>query len=131
MKKKKHQDITDRGTVWFRRFRRECEALSPHVKFRSIKFGFYRIYYKGFYIGECYKEMPPHGYDTEEDDVNLSKQSYFEEYEDSAEMTRKLKNFVEGYYDAKKTFRTRMYMLRTDDEFYKTSKKAYQQMYVK
>ena len=120
-----------KGTTWFRRFVKESKQISPHVKFREIKFGHFRIYYKGFYIGECYKEMPPKGYETYEDDVNFDKQSYFEEYEDSAEMTRRLKNFVEGYYDAVDTFRTRMYMLRSDDEFYETSKKAYQHFYVK
>ena len=105
--------------------------MSPHVQFREIKFGFFRIYYKGFYIGECYKEMPPKGYDTYEDDVNWDKQSYYEEYEDSSKMTRQIKNFVEGYYESIKNFRTRMYMLRTDDEFYKVSKDSYRQMYVK
>lgn len=119
------------GSRWFRRFKAECEEMSPHVRFRRIKFGFYRIYYKGFYIGECYKEMSPVSYDIEELNVNLSKQSYFEEYEDNAKTVRQIKNFVEGYYDSIASFKRRMYMLRTDDEFYKTSRDAYRTMYVK
>ena len=120
-----------KGTIWFRRFKKECESLSPYVRFREIKFGFYRIYYKGFYIGEAFKEMPHKGYDKVEEDPRLEKQSYYEEYEDTAKITREIKNFVEGYFDAKDQFRTRMYMLRNDDEFYRTSRDAYKSVYVK
>lgn len=119
------------GSKYYNRFKKECQAFSPHVRFKRIKFGFDRIYYKGFYIGECFKEMPYKGYDTYEDDVNISKQSYYEEYEDSIKMVRQIKNFVEGYCESLDSFRTKMYMLRHDNEFYETSKKAYQQMYVK
>lgn len=120
-----------KGTPWFRRFKREAQRFSPHVRFKEIKLGFYRIYYKGFYIGEAYKEMPPDGYDIEEDNLHLDSQSYYEEYEDNIETIRKVKNFVEGYKDSHDQFRTRMYMLRHDPEFYKTSKEAYQTMYIK
>lgn len=121
----------EKGTVWFKRFKRECEKFSPHVRFREIKLGFYRIYYKGFYIGEAYKEMPPKGYDIEEEDQRIKDKTYFEQYEDNIEITRKIKNFVEGYFETKDQFRTRMYMLRNDQEFYKTSRDAYKQFYVK
>ena len=123
--------VSNKGTYWFKRFRRECERLSPHVRFREIKLGFFRIYYKGFYIGEAYKEMPPKGYDIERYDERLERQSYYEEYEDNVQLTRKIKNFVEGYYDAKDSFRTRMYLLRNDNEFYENSKKMYQTVKVK
>ena len=119
------------GNSWFKRFEKECKRLSPHIRFKLIKYGFYRIYYKGFYIGECYKEMPPKGYNTFEDDVRVESQSYYEEYEDSVKMTRQIKNFVEGYYDITKQFRTRMYMLRSDNEFYNTSRDAYKQISIK
>lgn len=123
--------LKSKGTYWFKRFKKECEAFSPHVRFKEIKLGFYRIYYKGFYVGEAYKEMPPKGYDIEQYDERLESQDYYEEYEDDVNLTRRIKNFVEGYYDAVDQFRTRMYMLRNDDEFYKTSKEAYQTMHVK
>ncbi len=120
-----------KGSRWFKRFKEECESFSPHVRFKEIKLGFYRIYYKGFYIGEAYKEMPPHGYDKVEEDPRFQEQSYYEEYEDNAKLTREIKNFVEGYWDASDQFRTRMYMLRNDDEFYKTSRDAYKSVYIK
>lgn len=119
------------GSVWFNRFKAECENISPHVRFKQIKLGFFRIYYKGFYIGECYKDMPPRGYDIHEDDVRIVDKSYYEEYEDSIKTTRTIKNFVEGYYDLTKQFRIRMYMLRTDVEFYNNSRDAYKQRYIK
>lgn len=121
----------EKGTYWFKRFRRECEAFSPHVRFREIKLGFFRIYYKGFYIGEAYKEMPPRGYDKIEEDPRLENQKYYEEYEDNTKLIRTIKNFVEGYYDAKDSFITRMYMLRNDNEFYKVSRDMYRQVIIK
>lgn len=120
-----------KGSSWFKRFRRECERRFPHIRFKEIKLGFYRIYYKGFYIGECYKEMPAKGYDIEQYDVRLENQSYYEEYEDQVELTRKIKNFVEGYFDQRKQLYTRMYQLRHDVEFYNNSKNAYRNMYIK
>lgn len=120
-----------KGTTWFKRFKKECQQWSPHVRFKEIKLGFYRIYYKGFYIGEAYKEMPPKGYTKVEEDPRLDSQKYYEEYEDTVKATREIKNFVEGYFDALDQFRTRMYMLRHDDEFYENSRKAYQNVYIK
>lgn len=75
--------------------------------------------------------MPPKGYDKVEDDVRFMDRSYYEQYEDSAKLTRQIKNFVEGYFDSIKDFKTRMYMLRHDNEFYENSRKAYYQLYVK
>jgi hypothetical protein len=121
----------EKGTKWFKRFKKECESFSPHVRFREIKLGFYRIYYKGFYIGEAYKEMPPKGYDRTEEDQRLESQKYYEEYEDNVQSTRELKNFVEGYFESIDQFKTRMYMLRHDDEFYRNSRDAYKNVYIK
>lgn len=75
--------------------------------------------------------MPPKGYDRVEEDPRLMEQSYYQEYEDSVKMTREIKNFIEGYYDSSKNFKTKMYQLRNDPEFYETAKKAYQTMYIK
>ena len=119
------------GNIWFKRFKSECERMSPHIRFKRIKYGFYRIYWRGAYIGECYDTMPPKGYDKLEDDVRYLDQSYYQEYEDSAKLTRKIKNFVEGYYDLIKQFKTRIYMLKNDLEFRQNAQKAYQQFYVK
>lgn len=119
------------GNVWFRRFYDTCKKLSPLIKFRRIKYGFWRIYWKGAYIGECYDNMPPHGYDKLEDDVRLINQSYYEEYEDRVKTTRQIKNFVEGFYDSINSLRTRLYMLKNNLEFRQNAQKAYQSFYVK
>lgn len=119
------------GNSWFKRFYRDACKLSPYIKFRCIKYGFYRIYWQDAYIGECYDQMPPKGYDKTEDDVRFMNQSYYEEYEDKARLTRQVKNFVEGYYDLMDQFRTRVYMLKNDREFRDNARKAYRTMVVK
>lgn len=125
----------DKGTRWFRRFVKEAKAMSPHIRFRRIKFGFYRIYWvnggEPAYVGECYKEMPEIGYDIEEKNYQLESKSYFEEYEDNAEMIRKIKNFVEGYWDNIDRLKTKIYMLKNNKEFREEATKAYRQVVVK
>lgn len=71
------------------------------------------------------------GYDMDSLDPRFEDKKYWEEQEDADELTRKIKNFVEGYYESDDRIRTRMYMLRHDKEFYENSQKAYQQMVVK
>lgn len=105
--------------------------MSPHIRFVRIKYGFYRIYYKQGYIHEVYKEMPQKGYDMDDLDPRFDDQKYFEEFEDHAELTRKIKNYVEGYVESIDKIRTRLYMLRHDKEFFDNSQKAYQTMVVK
>lgn len=119
------------GNIWFKKFKAKAEKLSPHIKFKRIKYGFYRVYWDNSYICECYNNMPPKGYDILEDDIRLINQSYYEEYEDRAKLTRQIKNFVEGYYDSIDTLRTRVYMLKNNLEFRTTAKKAYQRFVVK
>jgi hypothetical protein len=120
------------GSHWFRRFVRECEQISPYIEIRRIKYGFYRIYWKQAYIHEIYKEMPVIGFDIEEDDVaKQESQKLFEEYEDSSEITRKVKNYYEGYWDSIDRIKTRVYMLKNDNEFYENARKAYQNFTVK
>lgn len=125
----------EKGTVWFQRFVREAQALSPHLVFKRIKYGFYRIYWlnggQPAYIGECYKEMPEYGFDLEDIDAQLQDKKYFEEYEDKASLTRKIKNFVEGYRDSIERLRTKVYMLKNNKEFREQATKAYQQVVVK
>lgn len=119
------------GSKWFRRFYRECKKQYPRLRFKKAKLGFYRIYYKQAYIHEVYKEMPQHGYDMDDLDPRFEDKKYFEEQEDADELTRKIKNFVEGYHESIDRIRTRMYMMRHDKEFYENSQKAYQQMTIK
>lgn len=122
----------NRGTRWFRRLVREMKRMSPDFKIKHAKYGFYRIYWRNAYIHEIYAEMPYIGYDIEQEDPrNLESQSYFEEYEDSNEITRKIKNYVEGYWDSYDVLKTRLYMLKNDDEFRNNAQKAYSQFVVK
>ena len=121
----------NKGTYWFDRFKRDAEALSPHIRFVSIAHGFYRIYWIGSghpaYLGECYREMPEFGYEIEDLDINLVSQKYYEEFEDRTSITRKIKNFVEGYWESIDQLTTRVYMFKNDAEFRKTAINGYKQ----
>lgn len=119
------------GTRWFRRFAKDLKKISPHIRLKKIRFGFYRIYFKQAYLHEVYKEMPIKGYDIEDDDLRLESFEYYQEYEDNAEMTRKLKNYVEGYWDALETVRTRVWMMKHDKEYNERSTNAYKQMVIR
>ena len=125
----KNQTI-EGGSVWFRRLLKECKQISPHIRFKRIKYGFYRIYWRQAYLHEVYKEMPMNYYNIENDDIRLESQKYYEELEDGGEITRKVKNYVEGYYDSIKRIRTRVYMMQNDPDFYKAARNAYKQMRV-
>jgi len=116
------------GSLWFRRLMKDVRKISKHIRVKRIKLGFYRIYWQQAYLHEVYKEMPNKGYDIFDYDPRLESQSYYEKYEDNVELTRKIKNFVEGYYDSKKTLQIRSYMMRNNKEFNDNAKKAYKQM---
>lgn len=121
----------DEGSRWFKKFKREALAMDKNLRFVRVRYGFYRIYYRSSYVYEVYKEMPLLGYDIHDLDPRFESQKYFEEYEDDGEITRKIKNYVEGYVEAIDTIRTRVYMLRNDKEFNENASKAYQQMVIK
>ena len=127
--------MIEKGTRWFKRFVQEAEAMSPHIKFKKIKFGFYRIFWIGdgasAYIGECSKFMPEIGYEIEEKNYQMESKSYFEEYEDNAELIQKLKNFREGYWDSRDKLLTNVYMLKNNSEHRKEAQKAYSEFIVK
>jgi hypothetical protein len=123
-------NITE-GTYWFRRLMRDCRKISPHIRIKRIKMGFYRIYWQDAYLHEVYKEMPQKGYDIEEEDPRLESKQYYEEYEDTVDTVRTIKNFVEGYYDSLDHIKTRVYLLKNDKEFEQTAKNAYKQVYIK
>ena len=119
------------GSRWFKRLVRECKRISPYIRFKRIKMGFYRVYWKDAYIHECYKDMPYKGYTIETYDPRLENRSYYEEFEDNVKLIRNIKNFVEGYFDSIDKIRTRVYMFKNNDEMYQTAKKAYRQMVIK
>lgn len=123
--------MTIEGSRWFRRLIKECRAISPHLRVKRIKLGFYRIYWRGAYLHEVYKEMPQVGYTMDDLDPRFENQKYFEEYEDQADLTRKIKNYVEGYYDAADHIRTRVYMMKHDKEYNERATNAYKTVVVK
>jgi hypothetical protein len=123
------------GTRWYRRFKKEAEKMSKHIRFKNIKFGFVRIFWIGdgasAYIGECSKFMPEIGYDIEEKNYQLESKKYFEEFEENTELIQKIKNFREGYWDSRDRLLTKVYMLKNNQEFRMEAQKAYSQMVVK
>ena len=123
--------MMNEGSIWFRRLVKDIKKIDPYLRLKRAKLGFYRIFWKDIYVHEIYKECPMIGYDFEVDDPRYENQKYFEEYEDSNEVTRKIKNFKEGYFDSLDRIRTRVYLMRHDKEFHDNAKKAYQQMVVK
>ncbi len=90
--------MTEKGTLWFKRFKQQAEKMSPHIKFKRIKYGFYRIYWVGdgasAYIGECSKDMPHIGYEIEEKNYQMDSKKYYEEMEDHAELIQKLRKDI-------------------------------------
>jgi hypothetical protein len=122
---------TNEGSYWFRRLIKDIKKISPHIRVVRLKMGFYRLYWQNTYLHEVYKEMPMKGYDIEIEDPRLESRSYYEEYEDEVETVRTIKNFVEGYFDSLDTIKTRVWMLRNNDEYARTAANAYSQMIVK
>lgn len=119
------------GSLWFRRFCKEASKISSHIRIKRIKYGFYRIFWDRAYLMECYKEMPQFGHDIYEKDIRFESKKYFEKYEDRAELTRKIKNYIEGYWDSIDRLRTRAWMVRNDKGFFEQADRAYRQFVVK
>lgn len=119
------------GSYYFKRLVKDAKKISPHIRFKRIRYGFYRIYYKSSYIGECHKYMPLLGYDIIEKDYRLDSYKDFDEYHDVMDQTAHLKNFREGYIESLDKLRTRIYMFKRDREFYKTVANSYKQMRIK
>ena len=119
------------GTQYFKRLVKDCKKMNPNIRIKRIRLGFYRIYWKQTYIHEVYKDLPFRGYDIDELNTRLENKSYYEEYEDKVELTRNIKNYVEGYSDAIERIRTRVYLMKHDDIFNEQSTKAYAQVVVK
>ncbi len=119
------------GSSWFHRIVKDAGNISPYIRFKRIKYGFYRIYYKAAYIGECHKDMPQNGHDIEEKNYHYEDRRYFQEFEDTADSSARLKNFKEGYWETLDRLRTRVYMMRHNREFYEKARKGYAQMRIK
>ena len=119
------------GSRWFRRFIRDCEKISSHIRIVRIKYGFFRIFWDQAYIMECYKEMPQFGHDIYERDVRFEEKKFAEEYEDRAELTRKIKNYVEGYWDSIDRLKTRTWLMQNDKTYHEQAMQAYRQFVIK
>lgn len=119
------------GSIWFQRLINDCKKISSHIRIKRIKHGFYRVYWKQAYIGELFKEMPMIGYNHTDNDKRFEDKQFYESKEDGVEMTRKLKNFVEGYWESLDRIRTRVWLMRHDKEAYKTAVDGYKQLVIK
>lgn len=75
--------------------------------------------------------MPLNGHDVYENDIRLVSKRYYEEYEDRAEITRKIKNYVEGFWDSRDRIQTRVWMMENNKEFNDTATRRYETVVVK
>ena len=53
------------------------------------------------------------------------------EYEQDGELQRKVKNFVEGYEEASKAIKLRVYQFKNNDEHYRIAKDMYRNLVIK
>lgn len=120
---------------WYRRLKSEIENISPHIRFKDIRYGFARIFWIGdgesAYIGEAHKNMSEVGYDIEEKNFQLESKKYFEEFEDNFNLINQIKNFREGFWDSLDRLRTNIYLLKNNSEHRKEAQAAFKQMIVK
>ncbi len=121
----------DEGSVWFRRLIRDLYKISSHFKVRRIRCGFFRIYWKDAYVHEVYKEMPARGYVWYTDSPYKESFRLVQQYELDGEIQRKVKNFVEGYYEASKAIKLRVYQFKNNDEHYRVAKDMYRNVVIK
>jgi hypothetical protein len=121
----------DEGSVWFRRLVRELYSQSKHFRVKKIRHGFFRIYWKNAYVHEIYKEMPYRGYVWYTDSPYKESLKLMQEYEQPGEIQRKIKNFVEGYYESEKAIRLRIYQFKNNYEHYKLARDMYKQVVIK
>ena len=119
------------GSKWFRRLCQELRKTSKHFRIVRIRHGFYRVYWKDAYVHEIYKEMPYCGYSWYTDSPYKESLKLMQEWEEDGELQRKIKNFVEGYSEASKAIKLRMYQFKNNNEHYETAKQMYQQVVIK
>ena len=75
--------------------------------------------------------MPANGFDITEPNPRFDSLKYYQQYEDVDEITRKVKNYKEGYYDATDTIRKRVFLSRTHKEYHENATKAYKKVNIK
>ena len=121
----------DEGSYWFRRLIKDLFRMSKHFKVRRIRCGFNRIYWKDAYVHEVYKEMPYRGYVWYTESPYKDSLKLVQDWEQDGEIQRKVKNFVEGYAEASKAIKLRIYQFKNNDEHYRTAKDMYKQVVVK
>jgi hypothetical protein len=119
------------GSYWFRRLVRELYSKSKDFRVRRIRHGFYRIYWKGAYVHEVYKEMPYRGYSWYTDSPYKDSLKLMQEWEQDGELQRKIKNFVEGYAEASRAIMLRVYQFKNNREHYKIARDMYKQLVIK
>jgi hypothetical protein len=105
--------------------------MSKHFVVRRIRHGFYRIYWKEAYVHEVYKEMPYRGYEWYTESPYKESLKLMQEWEQDGDLQRKVKNFVEGYSEASKAIKLRVYQFKNNDEHYRTAKDMYKQVVIK
>jgi hypothetical protein len=118
-------------STWFMRAKEECEKMSPHIRFKRIKMGFWRIFYRNSYLHECTENMTANGYDITEVNPRVESRSFYEEFEDNVDAIMNTKNYREGYYDFMDHIKTRLWMHKHDKEFSERAENAYKQFTVK
>lgn len=119
------------GSYWFRRLVRDLYRMSKHFKVRRIRHGFFRIYWKDAYVHEVYKEMPARGYEWYTESPYKDSLRLMQEWEQDGELQRKIKNYVEGYYESIKAIRLRTYQFKNNDEHYRIAKDMYKKVVIK
>lgn len=119
------------GSPWFRRLMRDLRKMSKHFRVRRIRNGFYRIYWKDAYVHEVYKEMPCRGYSWYTESPYKESLKLMQEWEQDGDIQRKVKNFVEGYYEAIKAIKLRTYQFKNNDEHYRIAKDMYRNVVIK
>jgi hypothetical protein len=121
----------EEGSIWFRRLMKDLRKMSKHIKVRRIRHGFFRIYFKEAYVHEVYKELPYKGYvwyteSPYKDSLKLSLA-----WEQDGEIQRKVKNYVEGYSEALKAIKLRVYQFKNNEEHYRLAKDMYKHVVIK
>lgn len=119
------------GSYWFRRLVRDLYKTSKYFKVRRIRHGFFRIYWKDAYVHEMYKEMPYRGYTWYTESPYKESYKLMQEYEQDGDIQRKVKNFVEGYAEASKAIKIRLYQFKNNDEHYRLAKDMYKTVVIK
>lgn len=127
----KKYPFQNEGSPWFRRLMKELHQSSKYFRVRRIRNGFFRIYWKDAYVHEVYKEMPKRGYSWYTDSPYKDSLKLMQQWELDGDIQRKVKNFVEGYDEASKAIKLRVYQFKNNDEHYRIAKDMYKHAVIK